>query len=94
MPGVCSNMRTSADSGADTKASASISPPSSATTAGVGGSRCSFICAGSILFALNSLSIRLAAPLPCAPIFKRNGTSCGNRSSVSLDVVRRAASVR
>ena len=39
MPGVWSSICTSSDSGADTNTSASISPPSRATTEGVGSRR-------------------------------------------------------
>ena len=76
MPGVCSSIWTSSDSGAEAKTIASMRPSSRPTTAGVCGSRTSVIVAGSIRFASISRRIRLGTPLPGSPMLTRQPASC------------------
>ena len=94
MPGVCSSMRTSADSGAETNTSESISPASNATTAGVGPSRDTVTSLGSSPAASIMRSIRLVMPLPGAPMLTRQFLSWARCSRRAWPSRRCALSVR
>ena len=93
-PGVRSNICTISDSGADANTSASISPPSNATTAGVCGCSSSVSVLRSTPFASSRRCINSGVPLPGAPMLTFQPGNCASVPSVALFSRRRAESSR